>query len=174
MINFKIENFRYGINEWGIHFQDKMTGAIFSIIQTPDESGNGKLKIAICSQSIKQKNKKAFENFLTYDLGISSDLRISGFKDIVLEQCYIAPNTSFKPYIYSGEIAFKHNYGEIIRIRKLCFGMPEFYSKEKLSENKFFNKIIQDLFQACSKEIKSFLWNDPSFVQMLYREEFDW
>jgi hypothetical protein len=52
--------------------------------------------------------------------------------------------------------------------------MPEFYSKEKLSENKFFNKIIQDLFQACSKEIKSFLWNDPSFVQMLYREEFDW
>ena len=166
-MNFKIEDFNYGINEWGVHFQDKISGAIFSVIQTPDIFGKGKWEIAICSKSIKEKNRKDFEQFLTDNLGIYD------FEDIAMFQCYIAPSKKLKPCFNSGEIALQHPLVDVLRIRMLAFAKPGFYNLEgEFSKNKYFTKVIQDLFKACSDQIDSFLWEDALLFQILYRKEF--
>lgn len=144
---FGLKNFRMGVNEDGMHFQDSQTGVIFSVM----EMTQGEHKIAICSKSARKKVREELMEYLQEQY--KGCLK---FEDIPIEKVYIAPSLNFELYNFAYDsIGIKHKetgtllgFSKVIsaNVAEVGFCFDHVYGHD--------GKLCRDFFELCSSEIK--------------------
>ena len=163
-MNFKMENFRIGMNENGFHFQDSETGVIFTLRR----ADYGRLHIAICSETA---DKNVCESLSDTILGWMRKYGLAQgtiFLNIALEKCYISKNQDFVLKDFSGDgICIQHKKtNKTIGLMKIEKGVPVIGFD--LESNYGYEEAVRDVFKLCSdsiQQIKAGTYHGKTFIK---------
>lgn len=163
-MNFKMENFRIGVNENGFHFQDSETGVIFTLRR----ADYGRLHIAICSETADKNVCKSLSDTILGWMEKYSLAQGTIFLNIALEKCYISKNQDFVLKDFSGDgIGIQHKKtNKTIGLMKIEKGVPVIGFD--LESNYGYEEAVRDVFKLCSdsiQQIKAGTYHGKTFIK---------
>ncbi len=163
---FGLKNFRMGVNENGMHFQDSQTGVIFSVM----EMTQGEHKIAICSKSARKKVRDELMEYLQEQYKGCLE-----FDDIPIEKVYIAPSLDFELYNFAYDsIGIKHKEtGVLLAFCKVASSVAEvhFCFDHVYGHD---GRLCKDFFDLCSPKIRAMETGRPNasvFISRTWSEK---
>lgn len=164
-MNFKMENFRIGVNENGFHFQDSDTGVMFTLRR----ADHGRLHIAICSETADKNVCKSLGDTILRCMSKHGLEQGTAFGNIALEKCYISENQDLfvlKDFAADG-ISLRHKKtNKTIILKRIEKGVPVIGFD--LESNYGYEEAVNDVFKLCSdniRQIKAGTYHGKTYIQ---------
>lgn len=149
-MSFKMENFKMGVNENGIHFQDSETGVLFTLIKADYD----RLNLAICSASADKDVCDSLKVMILRNLS-KQGLEKCDFEDIPQEKCYISENQDIfvlKDFAGDGISILHKQTNKAIGLIEVIDGVPVIGFD--LESNYGYEEAVKDFFELCCNNIQ--------------------